>query len=481
MNGLKFVKQKWHAGLTDQNTLSNALMTEPETMGRALAYIFGDKYAIQYLTQGAGRVSDKYDLIGNDQFRWPLMGMLTKPILITAAPSPATNIGLNHGTFVVSMSEKYFAVGDVLATTSRVLIRVQDEPVLNGADWEYTCALITADNTDVVPVADLAIGEELSIEFTAFEEYSEGGDSKEAFPMWFTNQLTISRMSFSMTGGSATDVMVLKGKTGKELWMYEKQYQSMLQWMEQTERKRWYGVYNRSEDGTIHLPGKNGRPVKMGAGILEQIAYSNQRNYSQGTENLYREFILDLMENSKDSENKKFIAFTGIGGMQEFDTAMRDAIAASTLVDTHFVSGSGQDLTLGGQFRTYKGLIGTELTLVHLPLLDNRVSNRELHPNTGRPLESYKFIVLDFSMIGGESNISMVAKGADGIDRSFLSWFTAGSQTPNGAEGASGGDFSTNKVMRSNSLDGWSCHFLSETGIKIVNPLSCGVLEMIIS
>jgi hypothetical protein len=479
MNGLKFVKEKWHAGLTDSNTLANALVTEPETLGRTLAYIFGDKYAIQYLTQGTGRVANKYELIGNDLFRWPLMGMLTKPILITGAVSPAANIGLNHSTFKVPMAEKYFAVGDVLATTNREYIRVQDEPYQDGADWVYTCALVTNSATDVVTAADLAEGQELSIEYTAFEEYSEGGSSKEAFPMWFTNQLTTSRMSLDMSGGAATDVMILKGKTGKELWMYEKQYQAMLQWMEQTERLRWYGKYNRNSQGLVNLPGKNGRPVKIGAGIFDQIAYSNRRNYSVGTEDLFRDFILDLMENSKDSENKKFVAFTGIGGLEEFHSAMKDAIAASTLVDTHFVSGDGQELTLGGQFTTYKGLIGTELTVVHLPMFDNRVNNRALHPKTSRPLESYKFVILDFSMIGGESNISMLAKGADGIDRSFVSWVTAGSQTPNG--GAEGGEFSVNKTVRSNSLDGWSCHFLSETGIKIINPLSCGVLEMIVA
>jgi hypothetical protein len=479
MNGLKFVKQKWHSGLTDQNTLANALMTEPETMGRTLAYIFGDKYAIQYLTQGTGRVSNKYELIGNDQYRWPLMGMLTKPIAITGAVSPATNIGLNHTTFTIPMAEKYFAVGDVLATTTRSQIRVQEEPYQDGADWIHVCQLITDSATDVVPVADMAIGQELSIEYTAFEEYSEGGSSKEAFPMWFTNQLTISRLSIDMSGSAATDVVVLKGKTGKELWMYEKQYQAMLQWMEQTERLRWYGVYNRDAAGNIHLSGKNSRVVKTGAGILQQIAYSNRRNYSVGTEDLFRDFILDLMENSKDSENKKFIAFTGIGGMQEFHSAMKDSLASSTLVDTHYVSGDGQKLTLGGQFTTYKGLIGTEITIAHLPLFDNRVSNREIHPKSGRPLESYKFVILDFSMVGGESNISMVAKGAGGIDRSFLTWVTAGSQTPNGGEG---GDFTvSNKAVRSNALDGWSCHFLSETGIKVINPLSCGVLEMIVA
>lgn len=477
INNLQFTKQTWNpSSFTDQNSLATALMTEPEVLSKTLAYVFGDKYAIQYLTQGMGRVSNSYNKIGNQQFRWPLMGSLTKAIPVTGSYSPSSNLGINFTPFQVRLAENYFAVGDVIASHTRVLARVQEEPVQDGTDWLYTLRLVTADPTATMPTADLTTGKEFSFEFSAFEEFSEGGSSKEAYPMWFTNQMTTSRMSYSMSGGAQTDVMVLNvgarnGKGGSRLWMPEKEYQVMLQWMEQTERLRWYGKYNRDAQGLVHLPGTNGRPVLMGAGIHEQIASSNQRTYTQGTEKLFREFILDLMENSKDAENKKFIAFTGKGGLAEFDRAMRNASAALTLVDTTYVSGSGQNLTLGGQFTTYKGLMGTELTVVHTPMYDKKENNRELHPETLWPLESYNFTVLDFSMYGGESNISMIAKGVDGIDRSFRQWYTAGAQLPSGNGSGAG------MAMRSSSLDGWECHYLSETAIKITNPLTCGMLR----
>ncbi len=475
INNLQFTKQKWNTGFTDQNSLAQALMTEPEVMSKTLAYVFGEKYAIQYLTQGTGRVSNKYTKIGNQQFRWPLQGALTKAIPITGSFSPASSVGANYSPFTVRLAEKYFAVGDVVASESRVQARVQEEPYQDGSDWVYVLRLVTNDPTATMPTGDLVTGKEFSFEYTAFEEFSEGGNSKEAFPMWFTNQMTTSRMSYSMSGGAQTDVMVLSvgarnGKGGSQLWMYEKEYQVMLQWMEQTERMRWYSKYNRDSQGLVNLPGTNGRPVLIGAGIHDQIANSNVRTYTQGTETLFRNFILDLMDNSKDAENKKFIAFTGKGGMLEFDRAMRSSIASSMIVDTHYVSGSGQELTLGGQFTTYKGLLGTELTLVHLPLYDKKENNRLLHPETQWPLESYNFTVLDFSMYGGESNISMLAKGTDGIDRSFRTWYTAGSQTP------MGDDSGVSKVLRSSALDGWECHMLAETAIKITNPLSCGRL-----
>jgi len=484
INKQQFTKQKWNAGLTDQNNLANALMTQPEIVSKALAYVFGEKYAMQFLTMGTGRVSNKFTKVGNEQFRWPLQGNLTKAIPLVAA---SVGNGVNFTEFSITLEENYFAVGDVLVFDSRNnQARVQHPPQSTGGNgWVYRMALVTGNTLEAVDAADLAIGSEVSIEYTAFEEYSKGGSSKETYPMWFTNQLTTSRKSFSMSGSAQTDVMILEvggsrggGKSSKKtkLWMFEKEYQFMMQWMEEAERLRWYGKYNRTTNGTVKLPGENGRPVKVGAGVLEQIANSNKRNYTEMTAKIIREFILDLMQNSQDAANKKFIAFTGLGGLDEFSKAMKTEISNSTIVDTKFVTGQGVNLTLGSEFTTYKGLLGTEFTVAHLPMLDNPVNNRELHPKTGRPLESYRFIILDFSMYGGESNISLLAKGADGVDRSLRSWYTSGSHTPPGVK-----DSGASRMLASNSLDGWEVHFLSETGIKVVNPLSCGELVNTIS
>ena len=480
---MQFTKQRWHSGLTEQNHLASALLTQPEIISKTLAYAFGpEKYALSFLTQGTGRMSagQKY-LSGNREFRWPLMGLLSKSIPVVAQVSGGATPGIARSAFQVKFPEKYFALGDILATHSRTLVRVQSEPVQDGKDFVYSLQLVKPDPALFVDPNDLTAGKEFSKEFSAFEEYSKGGHSVESTPMWFQNQMTTIRSSFSMTGGAQTDVMILSvggrdGKKGSQLWMYEKEYQHMLQWQEQRERLLWYSVYNRDAQGLIYLPGANGRPVLMGAGVHEQVAPSNTRNYTILTERIVREFLTDLMENAYNAEAKKFVAFTGYWGFDMFDSAMKEASQRYTLVDSKFITGSGQELTLGGQFVTYKGLNGTEITLKHNPLYDNPVSNRQLHPITKKPLESYRFSILDWGMYGGESNISMVAKGADGIDRSMLSWFTAGSQTPGGAAGADNIKGYMN-AMRSHDLDGWEVHFLSECGIKIVNPLSCGELR----
>jgi len=39
----------------------------------------------------------------------------------------------------------------------------------------------------------------------------------------------------------------------------------------------------------------------------------------------------------------------------EFDRVVREEATGATIIDTTFISGSGQELTLGGQFTTYSG------------------------------------------------------------------------------------------------------------------------------
>ena len=92
------------------------------------------------------------------------------------------------------------------------------------------------------------------------------------------------------------------------------------------------------------------------------------------------------------------------------------------------VSGSGENLTFGGQFKTYKMTNGIELTLKYFPLYDNTTYNRQLHPVTLKPLESYRITFLDLGRRDNEANVVKVVRK----DREFVNWCTAGSVTPAG-------------------------------------------------
>ena len=207
--------------------------------------------------------------------------------------------------------------------------------------------------------------------------------------------------------------------------------------------------------------------VYIGAGLLEQIAPSNRRYYTKLTAELLEDFLFDLSYNVLGTNERKFVALTGEMGMREFDRVLKEKVATMNLMDTVFVTGSGDNLTFGGQFKTYKMTNGIELTLKYFPLYDDTTYNRELHPVTLKPKESYRMTFLDLGRRDGEANIVKVVRK----DREFVTWYTGGAVAPNGYAHST-------TTLRSNAKDGYSVHFLGEMGLMLKDPRACGELLM---
>lgn len=468
INGLQLYRGKRFSGLTDQNNLANAFLTQPELVSPVISYIFGYDYnnPLNLLTNGLNR----YKVVENREYRWKLMGELeiAVPIIKNFGDGGSTP-GIYGQTVRVVLKEKIFTSGEVLVLDDRNYpVIVVNDPYQEGDGFVYTLKLTSPDPQAFIPAELLEPGRQLSKDYSAFEEGSgRSGNTHYATPFELGNHLTTMRKSYAITGSAATDVMIIQMKDPKSgnksfLWSDYQEWVALAQWYKEKERLLTYSVFN---PGTII--GENGRPVFIGAGLLEQIAPANRRAYTKLTEGVIRDFLMDLSYNVLDQGQRKFVALCGEYFMDSFDKAMKEVSRGWQLVDTHFVTGSGQNLTFGGQFTTYKGLNGTEISLVHNPLYDNPVINRKLHPISGRPVESYRATFLDFGMYDGESNIQMLEKK----DRGMVMWHTAGSVAPNGHA-------KSINTLRSNSMDGYKVELLSECGIMVKNPLSCGELYL---
>lgn len=491
----QFMSAQWKDGtFTDQSQLAQLLLIEPE-LSDHLVYAFmnegdGNKYGIiQGLTQGLGRIGkpdSNYKVLGNDEYKWALMGQETRAVPITgvSSPAPAANVGQNFSLFTVPLAEKYLTLGDTVlfgaGMPDQQYARVMEEPYRQGSNWCYVFQIMGNDPNAFVNPSYLQIGKEIGWIGTAFEEGSEGGGMKTSSPMWFKNQMGIQRMAWGMTGSAKTAVMVLKFQTNKgrkALWMYRQQYDMLRQWNKMIEREIWFSRYNRLGDETFANFGANGRIIKRGSGIEEQITGSNYYVTSQLTEELLRHMLLDIQRCSGGAENVKRLLVTGAGGLVAFDDAMRRSLANTVnIVDgSYFINKKdGNKLSFGSQFVTYKGFLNTEFTVVHHPMFDDTSIFTEIHPVTGFTMQSYKMYFLDFSDYDGEANIQMVTRGAEGTKRSLVQWFTAGGSNPD-----FNGNTSVDMVMRSNGFDGFMCYTLSECGIMIKNPLSCGIIHII--
>jgi len=479
LNGLQLYRTKWFSGLVEENMLSNALVTKPHEITTVLSYIFGtyENSTIDFLTSGLGRTTE----IADRQYEWPVMIDSDKAVQIKDAKWMGSSItssstpGLNQTPVQVWVSEKWFGPGAVVAFDDREFqARVMGEPYQDGSDFVYTLVVADGKADSFIPPTMLEAGSYISREGSAYEEYSEEADIVNYnTPFKLRNHLTTMRLSYDITGDAFSSVMVISykdPKTGKttNLWSDYQEWRALRQWYQTIDRFSVYSKYNANQDGTTDLRGTNGRPVYIGAGMLEQISPANKQTYTKLTADLMEDFLFNLSYNVLGRGERKFVALTGEMGMKEFDRVLKEKASAYNLIDTKFVSGSGQELTLGGQFVTYKMLNGVELTLKHFPLYDNTVYNRKLHPVTGKPLESYRMTFLDFGMRDGESNISKVVRK----DREMVMWHTGGSVAP-----GSGHAKSVN-TLRSNAKDGYSVHFLSEQGMMVKDPTTSGELIM---
>lgn len=478
LNDLQVYRTKWFEGLVDQNLIANALQSEPHRVSNMLSYIFGttdDQSPLNFLTGGLGRTMT----IESQQYNWKVMIEADKPVKIERALWQGSAItsnmtpGINNTTVQIYVSEKFFGPGAIIEFDDKIYqARVMGEAYQDGALWVYNVQMADGQPESYIPPSMLTAGAQLSRAGSAFEEYSDEADIiNYQIPVELRNHLTTLRSKYDITGSAYSTVMVVemrnpKTKKTTRYWSDYQEWLALRQWYRTIDYYLMYSQYNADPQGVVNLKGTNGRPIYIGAGLLQQLSPSNRRTYTTLTAEILEDFLFDLSYNIKGMGERKYVALSGEMGLKEFDRVLREKASSYTLVDTHFVTGSGQELTVGGQFTTYKMLNGITLTIKHFPFYDNLYHNRKRHPISGKPIESYRMTFLQDGMIDGEPNIVKVVRK----DREFVMWHVAGSVAPGV------GHAKSVSTLRANGRDGYEVFFLGEMGIMMKNPTSGGEL-----
>lgn len=468
------------AGMADTVRLSDALLTEPHKMGMYMAYHFGYEYNnfLNLITGGIGQT----DIIGSATYDWDLHSQNMRALpLLDNLETGNTTPGFGGMSFRVIFSEKYFDVTDVLISDDRTQCRVVSEPQAGpSGGYVYTLQLIAANRNAFIDPAQIARGARFSKLFSVVAEGSDrGGSTTYHNPFKLKNQLTTLRKQFEFTGSAAVEKMIFDipysdGKGGMKTakyWCSVAEYTAMNQFYAEIDKSLFYGQYNRTSDNTVVPKDLNGRPIYIGAGLREQIAPANRRYYSALTYNILNDFLMDLSYNRKEwGGNMKFLALTGKMGMEVFNKAIEDKARSFTNLiianEGRFISGSGMDLTFGSQFKTVKFPNGVELTVANFEPYDDMTDNRIYHPVSLRPTESYRFTIMNIGQKEGKANIKKVVKQ----DREMVLW------SENGSVDIAGQHSKSLSNGRSNAKDGAVGHMLSECGIMMGDPTSCGEL-----
>lgn len=489
---LQFVQQQFRDSThTDTNSLNQALLTKPELLDYvALAYGanqthkqgYGNMHSLlQYLCSGSKTtgMQGSYKPIGDREVEWALMGQYLKKMTIVGTVTPNALVGLGHTTFEVPLEDKYFFRGEVCRFEDDTLARVEEEPRPQGSHWCYTFKIVSANAADTVAGYALEIGRSVASSHSLFGEGSQGGGAKSATPMRFRNTISTTKTNWGMTGDALNQVLEIKiptsdGKQGKSLWVYYQEAEAYRQHMRHVENLLWTSRSNRLPDGSVPNFDSNGQPIYSGAGIDEQIKGINTFTTSQLTSYMLRDMAYELKNKSYNAETKEIMLITGTGGARHFHYAIqKDTQFMPIVADDIYISKIGKaELSFGGTFTRYQGP-GVTFTLCTHPAFDD--------PNTfnamsseGYTKQSYKMYFLDFGNVGGEPNIQLLTRGKDGSNRALDRWITAGGVVPKGM----GLDNPTS--LRSHGQDSFEVWIQSQVGVVIRNPLSCGMIEIIV-
>ena len=443
----------------ENNSLVTNLLKYPE-ISKALIRQF-PQYSLTYFLEGTGRFA-KEELIGDNAFKWSILGRLNRPSTCTGTQ---TGSGASHATFTVEFVENYFNPNDVVRFKDGTQAIVIGEPVASAGGYTFTMKLQTNDAAATLATSNTAVGETANTVGSVFEEGSEKGYENHVFPDWYVNYLTTSRKSKSITGSALTDVTWIENN-GQRLWYFTDQNLVMEEYLYQLELSRWYGRSTMDANGVSLVSDANGKALIAGDGVLAQIDSANTDTYTGSlTEDIIVDFIANLSLNSG-KKNNQWMVFTGTAGKVAFHRAMRDLVfQGNSLI---YDMDSGRNLELGVNYTTYNAL-GHKITLVHNPLFDDPNLHTDIDAVSGYPKESFRMVFMDMGVTNGVSNVEVKVKGAGGVDRGMIVKYIPGMVNP----------FDQKSMVSSNSKDGFTCEILSESGLIVRNPLSCGQLRKV--
>lgn len=478
------------------NSLVDNLLKYPEISKTLVRQ--HQRYSLTYLLERAGRFSNA-KVLADNSYEWKVLGRTNKPLVghgffdlddsgaYTAATDDTQDVAdTANEVFYVTFKDNSTAGHYVLCNRNDVVrfkggatalvlsvIAQGDESgtgITPGDGYKVVkFRLISGD----VNGEDIYAGTICGTIASAFGEASLGSTvgQNSVYPDTYKNWLTISRKKKKVTGSQLSDVTWIENN-GQALWYFTAEELMIQEFMYQLELQRWYGQASAGLGGAVGAPGENtastltdadSTVVQTGNGLLAQIAGSNDGSYNASTgltEEKIVDYMADLSKNAATAEGMEYVVMTGTEGRKQFHRAMKDLLTSSGAGGAQvFDASAGQDVDLGVNFTSYNAL-GNKITLAHCPVFDDP----NLHADAN---EGGKMVFLDFSSQGDGSNIELIAKGAEGYNRNYIRKYVPGMVNPYDYKG----------MMAANGDDAFECHVMSESGIIVRNPLSCGIFS----
>jgi hypothetical protein len=472
-------EMEWSANMTEQSHLGRALLAKPHKFLDKMDQLFSasNYYSDNPMSSMLMGNKKTEETIAATEWEWDLKGANTRPLVVVenVVPVSDTTPGAFRRNFKIKLDENWYVAGDVITpgtSSKRYQCRIMEEPRRHGDGWLYTVRLMSDDSSFSLPVTYLTPGTQWAKLFSQYEEAAEqSGSTQYSLPISLRNKMGKFRKKYKVTDYASTEVLAVKVPDSKgafhDSWIRYAEVEYWQQWYRELERGYWY---SRSTDTVI---GANGRPVRSGPGIQEQLEDSHIHRYSHLTTKLIEEYLMDIFYSRvKPGQGRSIKGFTGEYGMLQFHRAIQNWVNSSGFIKnvevyTNKVKSEyhSNALEAGMQYVRYNMANGSSLELIHNPLYDDREINFEIDPVTGFPVESQRITFMDFSGDGNKSNIKLINK-KDGFAFTYIEGLYGPYGPKNGGSSAHSGSY-------------YEMHVEKSCGLHIQDITKCG--ELILS
>ena len=465
-------------GYTNEETINRALLTKPDKINPVLTWLQGqegNEFPLTFLTEGQKGGVKPIEL-NNIEYEWDVIRRMKRSdAVMTTTYSGNDKAGFGNNDFYVIFETDWLKIQHTIVSKNGIQARIQGiEPY--GVNFRYRLKLVRGNASSFCPLSELVAGTRWGMlgGASVSQSGSKGNASNVMTPGKMKNQINIIRKSIRWQGNIANKQVecqfTFANGTTTSKWMPFEMWIHQLELKRAVEETLWYSQYNRNADGSISLIDPDtGLPIPMGAGIYDQIP--NNDTYGILTAKKIKSTVREVMYQTTDSPNSKMdiVLYTGIGGQEEFDNAMKEdlkGLGFGIINDKTFISGAGNNLSLGAYFTQYRHIDGHIITVKRHNMADfgamAEVAPR--HPKTGLPLTSYDLVFLDQSTYGGVKNIQMVTEKG----RSMRTGLVKGmASIPMDFGGNSEID------MIADEVDEASLHYLCAKGVVINRNTNC--------
>lgn len=435
-----FEGTQWH-DFTDKNHLIAAYDFDPVQVFNRLEQVLdvnlGENFVSMIMKHGIhyiDRDKDFYEwyIENTHSENYELLGAFEDPGMARAI---GTTAGLRLGTkgteFYMLFDTKPFGINEIIVGMKPDLYRLwitEDPRNVGGDRWLYKVQLISDNDTDFIPVAEVYNGSRWSNDggLTVDQmSYTGFGPDFRSHSM-LRNNLSQFRMKHRIPG-NMFDVKPMyfyireQGKT-KKLWLNNVEYEFL-------KKARWAsasiimnGHSNVKADGTITNIDQNGFTATTGSGFKEQWLTSNKHVWNTLPDlDFLNEIALDATVGKVAWENRKMVIKAGEYGLTALSNMVTLKYGAGAWSSYPWAgdatgrafSWSGNELKVKtGQIMGVATISGIEFNFVIDPQKDDLKRNKIMHP-LGGPASSYEYDIMGFGTKDEKSNMQIVRRSGE--------------------------------------------------------------------